>query len=415
MKSDPSPAASLGSGATIREVRAWLPGGGVDFSEKARGNWLNAQMASPLSIYPEYRESNLSWGRNAVGSFVVEIESASGAVGVGVSTGGVPCCWIVENHFAGLLEGRRADQIDLIWDIVWRASLYYGRKGLAINALSALDLALWDLVGKLRAEPVYAMLSNTARKELPLYATTPRPDLAEGMGFIGGKMPLKFGPADGEEGLAHNLDEATQMRARTGKDFFLAYDAWMALDVDYALTLARGLAERGFWFLEDFLVPDDYWGFAEVRRNSPPGFLVATGEHESTLYGFRMLIDSECCDIVQPDVTWCGGLTELLRIADYSAAHNSLLVPHASSVFGYHFMMARPDLPFGEFVIVSDDGASVVPLYGPLFTNEPVPEQGKIVLSEAPGFGVELDRRQTLTRPFTHSSQGPAEPRANNP
>ncbi len=392
-----------------------MTGGGVDFSEKARDNWLNAQMASPLSSYPEYRNSNLSWGRNAVGSFVVEVESSSGEIGVGVSTGGIPCCWIVENHLAGLVEGRSAEEIETIWDITWKASLYYGRKGLAVNALSALDLALWDLVGKLRSEPVYAMLGSNIRKELPLYATGPRPDLAEAMGFIGGKLPLVYGPADGDEGFAHNLDTAAEMRARTGKDFFLAYDAWMALDVEYALRLTKGLGERGFWFLEDFLIPDDYWGFSEVRRNAPPGFLIATGEHESTLYGFRMLIDHACCDIVQPDVTWCGGLTELVRIAAYAEAHNTLLVPHASSVFGYHFLMASPNLPFGEFVLVSDDGASVVPLYGSLFENEPLPKQGKITLSEAPGFGVELDRSRALTRPFLHSSKGATHHQAVNP
>src|SRR5258707_7758295 len=112
--------ASLGPRAIIREVRAWLPGGGVDFSEKASGNWLNGRMASPLSGYPEYRDSNLSWGRNAIGSFVVEVESACGEIGVGVSTGGPPCCWIVENHLASLIEGRSADQIELIWDILWK-------------------------------------------------------------------------------------------------------------------------------------------------------------------------------------------------------------------------------------------------------------------------------------------------------
>src|SRR5262249_50858696 len=163
-------------------------------------------------------------------------------------------------------------------------------------------------------------------------------------------------------GLAKNFELAELMRARTGPGFFLAYDAWMALDVDYALRLMVGLAERGFWFLEDFLIPDDYWGFADVRQAAPPGFLIATGEHESTLYGFKMLVDRGCCDIVQPDVTWCGGLTELLRIADYVEAQRVMLIPHASSVFGYHFMMARPNLPFGEFVVVSEDGSSIVPM-----------------------------------------------------
>src|SRR6476660_274903 len=110
-----SKAPNLGSRATIREVRAWITGGGVDFSEKAKDNWLNSRMATPMSAYPAYRDSNLTWGRNAIGSFVVEVESVSGEVGVGVATGGVPCCWIVENHLARLIEGRKCDEIGKIW------------------------------------------------------------------------------------------------------------------------------------------------------------------------------------------------------------------------------------------------------------------------------------------------------------
>jgi len=402
LPSIPSGAPGHGAKSVVREVRAYLAGAGVDFGEKASSNWMNGRIAGPLTHFPEYRESKLSWGRDVLGSVVVEVEVASGEVGIGVSTGGPPACWIIENHFARLLEGRQAGEIDVLWDVMWRASLYYGRKGIAIHALSAIDLALWDLKGKMRGEPVFATLNNRARKELPLYATTPRPDLAQGMGFVGGKMPLIYGPADGDEGFALNLKLAEQMRSRTGGEFFLAYDAWLALDVEYARRLVPALAERGFWFLEDFLIPDDYAGFSDIKRRCPPGFHIATGEHEYTAYGFKLLIENQCCDIIQPDVTWCGGLTELLRIEASAEAGGVRLIPHASSVYAYHFMMGRPDLPFGEFVNASDDGASIVPMYGPLFTNEPLPEGGVVRLSSDPGFGVELNPKLRLSRPFLH-------------
>ena len=387
----------LGKDSEIRAVRAWIPGGGVDFSEKSAGSWLNGRMTNPMSRYIEYRASNLTWGRQAIGSFVVEVESRSGEVGFGVSTGGLPACWIVEHHLAALVVGRQLD-IDLMWELMWRASLYYGRKGITIHALSAVDLALWDLAGKLRGEPVYALLGQRSREELPLYATTPRPDLAAEMGFLGGKLPLVFGPADGDEGVQRNLELAEAMRSATPSDFFLAFDAWMGLDVEYARRLIPSLADRGFLFLEDFLFPDDYWGFAEVKRSSPPGFLVATGEHESTRFGFRLLIDMECCDIIQPDVTWCGGLSELRHIYRYARSRGVDFVPHASSVYGYHFLWAHPEIPYGEFVVVSDDGSEPVPMYGPLFLDEPLPARGRIRISDRPGFGVEVDR-SVLRRP----------------
>ena len=132
------------------------------------------------------------------------------------------------------------------------------------------------------------------------------------------------------------------MRERVGDDFFLAYDCWMSLDLDYALRLAEGLRPYGFRWIEECLPPDDYWGYAELRRRAPPGLLVTTGEHEAGLHGFRLLVDMGCCDFVQPDVGWCGGLTELLRIAAYAEAHGVRVVPHGSSVYSYHFAVTRP-------------------------------------------------------------------------
>src|SRR5690606_6754572 len=101
---------------------------------------------------------------------------------------------------------------------------YYGRKGLVVNAISGVDLALWDLLGRLRGEPVHHLLGGKVRDELTFYATGARPDLAKQMGFVGGKMPLHHGPAEGEEGMAANLAELEAMRSAVGDDFWLMFD-----------------------------------------------------------------------------------------------------------------------------------------------------------------------------------------------
>jgi L-rhamnonate dehydratase len=220
------------------------------------------------------------------------------------------------------------------------------------------------------------------------------------MGFIGGKMPLVHGPAEGEDGLRKNLELAAEMRSRVGDDFFLAYDCWMALDVNYTLKLIEGLRPHGFKWVEEFLPPDDYWGYAEVRRRAPRDLLITTGEHEASRFGFRMLIEMGCCDIIQPDVGWCGGLTELLKISAYADAHDVMVIPHGSSVYSYHFVVTRANNPFAEFVMLAPDAASVVPMFTPLFLNEPVPVNGRLVVPDRPGFGVELDSAVTLERPY---------------
>jgi L-rhamnonate dehydratase len=208
----------------IVSVRAWtVSGSGGDYHDQASGHWIDDHVASPMSRYPQYRERRSSFGINALGSFVVEVESDSGEVGVGVSTGGVPACWIVENRLSRFVEGRRADDVELIWDQMFNSTLYYGRKGLVLNVISAVDLAIWDLRAKLRQEPVFALLGGPVRNELEFYATGSRPDLAKEMGFIGGKMPLLHGPAEGEEGFRKNVERAERMRSAVGEGFWLMY------------------------------------------------------------------------------------------------------------------------------------------------------------------------------------------------
>ena len=92
------------------------------------------------------------------------------------------------------------------------------------------------------------------------------------------------------------------------------FDCWMSLDLDYATRLAHRADEWGLKWIEEALLPDDYWGYAELRRRVPSQMLITTGEHEATRWGFRLLVDMNCCDILQPDVGWCGGITELRRV-----------------------------------------------------------------------------------------------------
>jgi L-rhamnonate dehydratase len=390
-------------GDRVAAVRAFVvSGGGADYHDQAGGHWIDGQIATPMSRYVDYRATRSSFGLNVLGTVVVEVETDSGEVGVGVSTGGIPACFIVERHLARFLEGADPRHIELIWDQLWRATMFYGRKGLVLNAISAVDLALWDLLGRLRDEPVYAMIGSAVHDEIEFYATGPRPDLARELGFVGGKLPLVHGPSEGDDGLRRNLETAAEMRGRVGDDFFLAYDCWMALDVPYTLKLIDGLRPYRFKWVEEFLPPDDYWGYAEVRRRAPRDLLIATGEHEATRWGFRMLIDMGCCDIVQPDVGWCGGLTELLKIAAYADAHGVLVIPHGSSVYSYQFVITRATSPFAEFLMMAPDAASVVPMFAPLLLDEPVPVNGRLKVPERPGFGVELNRSLSLDRPFPH-------------
>jgi L-rhamnonate dehydratase len=388
---------------TIKHVRAFtVRGGGADYHDQGQGHWIDDHISTPMGRYPEYRQSRQSFGINVLGTLVVEIEASDGTVGFGVTTAGEIGAYIVEKHLSRFLEGRCVTEIEKMWDQMYFATLYYGRKGVVINTISGVDLALWDLLAKVRKEPVHALLGGPVRDELQFYATGARPDLAREMGFIGGKMPLQHGPAEGDAGLKKNIEKLADMRSRVGPDFWLMLDCWMSLDLPYATRLAAQAQAHGLKWIEEALPPDDYWGYAELRRNVPRGMLVTTGEHEATRWGFRLLLEMGCCDIIQPDVGWCGGLTELIKISALADAHNAMVVPHGSSVYSYHFVITRHNSPFAEFLMMAPQADKVVPMFNPLLLDEPVPVNGRIKASalDQPGFGVRLNPDCALHRPY---------------
>jgi len=393
---------------TIKHVRAFIlrggaEGGGADYHDVARGHWIDDHISTPMSRYPEYRDSRQSFGLNVLGTLVIEVEASDGTIGFAPTTGGEIGAWIVEKHLARFVEGQKVSDVEKIWDQMYFGTLFYGRKGIVLNAISGVDLALWDLLGKLRQEPVHALLGGPVRDELIFYATGARPDLAKEMGFIGGKMPLHHSPAEGEEGLHKNLELLRTMRDRVGDGFWLMYDCWMSLDVNYATRLAHlAWQQSGLKWIEEALPPDDYWGYAELKKNAPKGMLITTGEHEATRWGFRMLLEMGCCDIIQPDVNWCGGITELIKISALADAHGALVVPHGSSVYSYHFVVTRHNSPFAEFLMMAPQADRVVPMFTPLLLDEPVPVNGRLKVPDTPGFGVRLNPDCKLQRPHTH-------------
>src|SRR5947207_1052463 len=156
---------------TIKHVRAFaLRGGGADYHDQGKGHWIDDHISTPMARYPEYRQSRQSFGLNVLGTLVVEVEASDGTVGFSVTTGGEPACFIVEKHLARFLEGQRVTDIEKIWDQMFHATLYYGRKGIVVNTISGVDLALWDLLAKVRKEPVHALLGGPVRDELIFYA-----------------------------------------------------------------------------------------------------------------------------------------------------------------------------------------------------------------------------------------------------
>jgi L-rhamnonate dehydratase len=385
----------------IKDIRVYVlkPGSsGGTYFKADEGHWLvDSLISNPMHAYPEYRAKRSSWGINVLGSLIVEIESADGTKGVAAGSGGMPAAWLIRHHFDRFLRGQDARNTNMIWDQLFRASLPYGRKGLTIFAISAVDLALWDLLGKIRGEPVYNMIGGRSRDEISFYCTSPHAKAVQELGFFGAKVPLPEGPYDGEAGLRRNVAYLSEQRAAIGPDYPLMVDCYMSLDVPYAIRLAEACKPLNIHWWEEVLPPDDIEGYRQIKQ-AHPTIKWTTGEHEYTRFGFRRLIEERTLDILQPDVMWVGGMTELLRIAAHASAYELTVVPHGSGPYSYHFITAQTGPAFCEYVAASPDGRSIQPVFGSLFTGEQVPHNGKLRLGDAPGFGMELADHAMLAR-----------------
>ena len=300
-----------------------------------------------------------------------------------------------------LLTRYPSDPRDIthIFEQMYKGSLYYGRKGLPVATISVIDLALWDLLGKIRQEPVYKLIGGATRSRLHFYCTGPEPGVAKDKGFVGAKVALPYGPDEGRPGLLKNIIYLKEQRQKVGPDFPLRVDCYMSLNVSYTIDLVSE-AERedlriDWW--EECLSPDDFDGQALLKR-AHPKVKFTTGEHEYSRYGFRKLIEGRNVDIIQPDIMWLGGMSELLKVASMAAAYDVPVVPHASGPYSYHFVVSQPNTPFHEYLANSPDGKSVYPVFGDLFLDEPIPTHGYVDVSELdkPGFGLELNPKARI-------------------
>lgn len=323
--------------------------------------------------------------RTAMAQIAVTVETDEGLSGVGVGGGGPSGIHIIDTVLRPVLVGQEigedSDQaladIERLWERMYRAILPFGRKGLAYMALSGVDLALWDLVGKRAGQPVYELLGGLRHSEIPVYASIDAVvnDEVE-RGFKHVKLHLNRHSGD----VPESIEAVLVARERVGADVKLYTDMFFRYDLESTLRMADAIFPYGVEWIEEPLSPDDLEGYAELVRRSP--IPIAGGEHEYGVHGFREILDRRAHAILQPDASWCGGMTQLRKIYGLAAERGVWVVPHrGAEVWGLHAVAALGDRPLAE-----SGRPWVTWLRG-----EPPIKDGFVRPSDAPGFGVELD------------------------
>lgn len=362
--------------------------GGPPVTAPRRPAWTaDAEVANPMSHYPRFKRLRASW-RPTWPSVACLVTATDGSWGLGMTRYGAPVISIINEHLGPLLVGEPCLAVERLWDMMVRMSSPYAG-GLSQYAISAIDLALWDLKGKVLGQPVYGLLGGPVRDDIRCYATGNDTDWHMECGFTGTKLACPYGPADGAQALERNEALVAERRALVGPQVDLMLDCWMAFDLEFAVRMARRLAPYQLRWIEDCLAPDDMDGQTALRARLP-GVTLASGEHWYTLAPFAQAAARHNTDIFQPDIGWSGGLTGCLKIAHIAEGAGIAVVPHAgvNTPYGQHFGMAVPNAPMGEYFVASAPG---VPLQEVRLTpGMQVPKDGRVRPDDSPGFGLGL-------------------------
>lgn len=315
--------------------------------------------------------------RTALGQILVTVETDAGLVGFGVGGGGEAAVHIVDTVLRDLLVGKDVEPVEEHWQAMYQATLPFGRKGVAIMAISGVDLALWDLRGKMAHRSIAHLLGGPTHRQVPTY-TTVWDDIPDALIGRHSAFKIHMGAATGD--LDSLVAMVKRARARVGPDTALMVDAWMKWDVGFTLRFAERIVSCRLDWIEEPLPPDNLPGYAELVRQSP--IPIAGGEHEFTAAAFAELIQRRLHHVVQPDVCWCGGMTELVKIYRMARDHGVRVCPHrGGEIWALHALAALDPAPLAE------SGRPWVTWVG----GQPPILAGHIEVPTGPGFGVVVD------------------------
>jgi D-galactarolactone cycloisomerase len=342
--------------------------------------------------------------RNSRSATLVQVETDEGINGIGSCSGnGELIEAIVAKTLKPFLMGMDPTAIDDIWDKAYFRGGHkeFGTRGIGVVALSGIDVALWDILGKARGLPLYQLLGGKCRDKVPVYATALYPEepakvakRARGFaeqGFHGVKIKVGFD-------LDQDIRIVRAVREELGKDFVIMTDANQGYTLDVALKAADAFAECGAYWLEEPLFVEDIEGHAMLREKGKTP--IAVGENLHMCYAFENFIARGAVDFIQPDVARAGGITEIRKITAMAAMHK---VPVSFHTWGDGVALAA-SVHLGaalEDCIVMELDYTYNPLREELLREPFKVSNGYLIPPEKPGLGIELNE-EALER-FTFS------------
>ena len=337
------------------------------------------------------------------GWLIVEVEADDGTVGIGnAALAPLVTKALIDQYLTPLLVGQNPWDIEFLWQHMYRNTMAFGRKGVGMAAISAVDIALWDLLGKAAKQPVFRLLGGRTKARIPVYASRLYSTGLENMaaealrykadGYKAMKLRFGWGPTDGAAGMQRNVELVRAVREAVGDEVDVMADAYMGWTLDYAKRMLPLLEAFHLRWLEEPVIPDDVRGYAELR--SYGRVPIAGGEHEFTVYGFRDLLEAHALDYIQFDTNRVGGISQARKICALAEAFSIPVVPHAGQMHNFHVVMASLNCPMAEFFPPVDVEVGNE-LFWYIFDGEPTPVDGFIDLADdVPGLGITINEER---------------------
>ena len=342
---------------------------------------------------------------DAMGSFrfhewlVCEIETEDGIIGIGNAALAPQITKkTIDTYLKPLVIGEDPFDYAYIWEKMYRRTLAWGRKGIGMTAISAVDIAIWDVLGKIINKPVFKLLGGRTKEKIPVYASKlysqpldklqKEAESYKKQGFNMYKMRFGWGPKDGPEGMKKNIQLVEAVREVIGESADLMLECYMGWNLDYSKRMMPKLMKFNPRWLEEPVIADDIHGYAEL--NNMQMIPIAGGEHEFSLFGFKQLLDAKALSYIQYDTNRVGGITAAQKINALAEAYQIPVVPHAGQMHNYHLTMANINCPISEFFPVHDVEIGNELFYY-IFQGDPAPKDGYIDLDDnLPGLGISL-------------------------
>ncbi len=333
------------------------------------------------------------------GWMTCEIETDTGLVGIGNAALAPRITKaIIDEYLAPLVIGQDPWDFEYLWQRMYRSTHAWGRKGIGMVAISAVDIAIWDILGKAAGKPVFKLLGGRTKEQIPVYASKLYSGPIEEMqreaqsyvdqGFSMFKMRFGWGPKDGVAGMDENIKRVAAVREVVGDNTDLMLECYMGWNLDYAKRMLPLLAEFNPRWLEEPVIADDIDGYAQL--NNLGIIPISGGEHEFTLLGFKHLLDRNAVSYIQYDTNRVGGITAAQKINALAEAFQVPVIPHAGQMHNYHLTMANLNCPISEFFPVHDVEVGNELFYY-IFKGDPEPTNGFIDLSDTePGLGLTI-------------------------